>query len=70
MNIWIEYFKKEESRKNTHAQIREKVNWVPPDPKDIHRRFCLDREHATTLAKSLNEQGYHVIIKTDGMGNL
>ena len=35
MNIWIEYWKKEEDRKNTHAQMRENVKWVEPDPKKI-----------------------------------
>ena len=68
MNIWIEYFKYKDDRNNNHAQIREKAKWVPPDPKDVTKRFCLNREHAEQLVKSLGEQGYHVSIKTDGMG--
>ena len=68
MNIWIEYWKKEEKSKNTHAQIREHAKWVEPDPKDVHKRFCQSREDANRYAKSLEEQGYHVRIKEDGIG--
>ena len=67
MNIWIEYWKKEKKSKNTHAQIREQAKWVEPDPKDVHKRFCQSREQAQTIANSLQEQGYHVTIKTDGV---
>ena len=63
MNIWIEYWKKEEKSKNTHAQIRENAKWVDPDPKDVHKRFCQSREDANRYAESLQEQGYHVRIK-------
>ena len=66
MNIWVEYWKKEEKSKNTHAQIRENAKWVEPDPKDVHRRFCQSREDANRYAESLQEQGYHVRIKEDG----
>ena len=70
MNIWIEYFKYKDERKNTHAQFKERAKWIPPDPKDVYKRFCLNREHAKQLAKSMSERGYHVSIKTDGMGKL
>ena len=66
MNIWIEYWKKEEKSKNTHAQIRENAKWIEPDPKDVHKRFCQSREDANRYAKSMEEQGYHVRIKEDG----
>ena len=69
MNIWVEYFKFEDSRKNTHAQIREQPKWIEPDPKDVHKRFCQNREEAQRFAKSMNDQGYHATIKTDGYGN-
>jgi len=68
MNIWIEYWKKEEKSKNTHAQIRENAKWVEPDPKDVHKRFCQSREDANRYAESLQEQGYHVRIKEDRSG--
>ena len=65
MNIWIEYWKKEEKSKNTHAQIREHAKWVEPDPKDVHKRFCQSREDANRYTESLQEQGYYVRIKED-----
>ena len=68
MNIWLEYWKKEEDRKNTHAQMRENVKWVDPDPKKIIKRFCQSREDANRYAKSLQEQDYHTIIKQDNGG--
>ena len=68
MNIWVEYFKFEDSRKNTHAQIREQAKWIEPDPKDVHKRFCQGREDASRYAESLQEQGYHVRIKEDRSG--
>ena len=68
MNIWIEYWEKEDNRKNTHAQMRENVKWVDPDPKKIIKRFCQGREDANVYAKSLQEQGYHVTIKQDNGG--
>ena len=70
MNIWLEYFKYNDDRKNNHAQMKENAKWVEPDPKKILKRFCQNREQAHELAKRLNEQGYHVQIKTDGMGNI
>ena len=66
MNIWVEYWKKEEKSKNTHAQIRENAKWIEPDPKDVHKRFCQSREDANRYAESLQEQGYYVRIKEDG----
>ena len=68
MNIWIEYWKKEDNRKNTHAQMRENAKWVDPDPKEIIKRFCQSREDAVIYANSLQEQGYHATIKQDNGG--
>ena len=68
MNIWIEFWKKEENRKNTHAQMRENVKWAKPDPKKIIKRFCQSREDANIYAKSLQEQDYHTIIRQDNGG--
>ena len=56
--------------KNNHAQFREQAKWVEPDPKKITKRFCQSREEAQRYAKSLNDEGYHVQIKTDGMGHV
>ena len=69
MNIWIEYCEKSKKpSKNTHAQIREQARWEPPDPKTVRKRFCQSREDAVIYAKSMEEQGYHTIIKQDGGG--
>ena len=66
MNIWIEYFRYDDNRGNTWAQMKEQAKWIPPDPDKISKRFCQSREDAQRLAKSLNDQGYHATIKTDG----
>ena len=67
MNIWIEYWKKSsEPSKNNHAQIRENAKWVQPDPETVNKRFCQSREDAVIYARSMEEQGYHAIIKQDG----
>ena len=60
--------KSKEPSKNTHAQIREQTRWVPPDPKTVRKRFCQSREDAVIYARSMEEQGYHVIIKQDNGG--
>ena len=67
MNIWVEYFRYEDNRKNTWAQIRENPKWNPPNSDKISRRFCQTREQAQTFAKSMQEQGYPTTIKTDGV---
>ena len=66
MNIWVEYFRYEDSRMNTWAQIRENPKWNPPDSNNIHKRFCQNREDAIRFARLMEEQGYHTTIKTDG----
>ena len=49
--------------------MRENSKWVEPDKKDIQKRFCQTRKDASKFAQSMQEQGYHVSIKSDGMGN-
>ena len=41
MNIWVEYYKYSDNRKNTHAQMKESAKWVDPDPSIIHKRFLI-----------------------------
>ena len=65
MNIWVEYWRRDTKTKNTTAQIKEQAKWIPPDPKDVQKRFCQSREDASRFAKSMQEQGYHVLVKTD-----
>ena len=66
MNTWVEYFKREEPIKNTPAQMRENLKWIIPDSKDIFKRFCQTKEDAVVFARSLEERGFHTVIKTDG----
>ena len=71
MNIWVEYWKKENRiSKNNHAQMRENAKWVQPNKKDIHKRFCQDREQAKNFADAMQKEGYYVSIKTDGYGRI
>ena len=71
MNIWVEYWKKENKiSKNNHAQLRENSKWVEPDRKDVRTRFCQSRKDASAFAKSMQEEGYYVSIKTDGFGGI
>ena len=51
MNIYIEYYKFSDDRKNNHAQMKEQAKWVPPDPSIVHKRFCQSRKEAQQLAK-------------------
>ena len=69
MNIWVEWFRYEESRKNTWAQIRESAKWNPPKPTEINRRFFDTTEEASKFAKRMNDEGFHASIKRDGAGN-
>tara|TARA_Y100000590_G_C15398022_1_gene892696 strand:+ start:283 stop:492 length:210 start_codon:yes stop_codon:yes gene_type:complete len=68
MNIWVEYWKKPSNKSlNNHAQMRENAKWINPDPKEIRKRFCQSREDASLFANSMQNQGYFVSIKTDGV---
>ena len=67
MNIWVEYWKKEDRVSlNNHAQMRENAKWIPPnEDTEIFKRFCQSREDASKFAQSMQEQGYHASVKTD-----
>ena len=67
MNIWVEYWKYTDTRKNNHAQMKEQAKWTPPKPEDIKIRFFPDHNSATVFAKSMEEQGNHTRIKKDGI---
>ena len=69
MNIWVEYFRYEDSKKNTWAQMRESAKWKPPLPTEIQRRFFDKHEDAAAFAKRKNDEGYHATVKTDGEGH-
>ena len=52
MNIWVEYYKFSDDRKNNHAQMKENAKWVPPDPSIIHRRFFETYDDAKRFCKN------------------
>ena len=55
----IEYWKAPKKTEGSHAQMREQLKWVKPDPKDISRRYFSDYKSASKFAKSIFEYGYH-----------
>ena len=60
MSRWcIEYWKAPKRTEGSHAQMREQLKWVKPDPKDISRRYFSDYKSASKFAKSIFEYGYH-----------
>ena len=69
MSIWVEWFKQEDSRKNTWAQMRESAKWEPPDPSEIRRRFFDKHIDAAEFAKRKNDEGYHASVKSDRAGH-
>ena len=69
MSIWVEWFRQEDSKKNTWAQMRESAKWNPPKLSEINRRFFDKHIDAAEFAKRKNDEGYHATIKTDGVGH-
>ena len=66
MNIWVEYYKFSDDRKNNHAQMKENAKWVPPDPSIIRKRCFETYNDAKKFCKSMEQDGYMVSIKRDG----
>ena len=60
------------SKKNngSHAQMKEQLHWVEPDPKIISRRYFSTMSAATEFAKVVKKKGNMVRIKQDGIGLL
>ena len=60
MSSWcVEYWKAPKKTEGSHAQMREQLKWVKPDPKNISRRYFSDYKSANKFAKSIFEYGYH-----------
>jgi len=60
MSSWcVEYWKAPKKTEGSHAQMREQLKWVKPDPKDISRRYFTDYKSAKRFVKSIFEYGYH-----------
>jgi len=69
MSIWVEWFRHEDIKNNTWAQIRESAKWNPPKSSEIYRRFFDKHIDAAEFAKRKNDEGYHATVKTDGEGH-
>jgi len=67
MNIWVEFFKRKDNRNNTHAQMKERVHWIDPEESEIMRRYFDNRVDASNFANRMYDQGYHAIVRTDGI---
>ena len=57
MSWRVEYWSIPKQREGSHAQMREQLKFVKPDPKDIHRRYFDKYESATRFAQSMFDSG-------------
>ena len=69
MNFWVEYWNDVNKKNNdSHAQMKEQLHWVEPDPKTISRRYFSTITAATEFAKTIEKSGQMIRIKQDGIG--
>ena len=69
MNFWVEYWNDVNNKNNgSHAQMKEQLHWVEPDPNIISRRFFSTMTAATEFSKVVKKKGNMVRIKQDGNG--
>ena len=69
MNFWVEYWNDVNNKNNdSHAQMKEQLHWVEPDPKIISRRYFSTMSAATEFAKIIEKDGQMIRIKQDGKG--
>ena len=67
MNFWVEYWNDVNNKNNgSHAQMKEQLHWVEPDPNIISRRFFSTITAATEFAKTIEKSGQMIRIKQDG----
>ena len=69
MNFWVEYWNDTNKTYNgSHAQMKEQLHWVEPDPNIISRRYFSTMTAATEFSKVVKKKGNMVRIKQDGKG--
>ena len=69
MNFWVEYWNDTNKKNNgSHAQMREQLHWVEPDPKIVARRYFSTITAATEFARTIEKRGHMIRIKQDGKG--
>ena len=67
MNFWVEYWNDVNNKNNgSHAQMKEQLHWVEPDPNIISRRFFSTMAAAIEFAKIIQKGGQMIRIKQDG----
>jgi len=58
MNIWVEYWNDTNKKNNgSHAQMKEQIHWVEPDPKTISRRYFSTWTAAVEFSKIIEAGG-------------
>jgi len=67
MNIWVEFWKVHTPEIGSHAQMKEQIHWVEPDPKIISRRYFSTMTNAVEFSKTIQKEGNHARIKQDGI---
>ena len=65
MNIWVEFWKVHTTEIGSHAQMKEQLHWVEPDPNIISRRFFSTMTAAIEFANIVEEKGNMIRIKQD-----
>ena len=66
MNFWVEYWNDINKTDNgSHAQMKEQLHWVEPDPNIISRRYFSTITAATEFSKIVEKEGNMVRIKQD-----
>ena len=66
MNFWVEYWNDTNKTDNgSHAQMKEQLHWIEPDPNIISRRYFSTMTAATEFSKVVEKKGNMVRIKQD-----
>ena len=66
MNFWVEYWNDTNKTDNgSHAQMKEQLHWVEPDPNIISRRYFSTMTDAIEFATTIEKSGQLIRIKQD-----
>ena len=66
MNFWVEYWNDINKKNNgSHAQMKEQLHWVEPDPNIISRRYFSTMTDAIEFATTIEKSGQLIRIKQD-----
>ena len=66
MSWRVDYWSIPKKHGGSHAQMREQLQFVKPDPKDIHRRYFYNYKEAVRFAQAIRDSGgYQTNIKSE-----